>query len=169
VSGVFACPGYQKGAGVPASLNPAGYAGRGLPDVAGNADPDSGYNILVDGESMPVGGTSAVAPLWAGLIARMNQKLGRRVGFINPKIYSFAANSGAFHDVTDGDNRCTFKTFHNVGYESRQGWDACSGLGSPDGVTLCGLLKVLPTDLRTTSSARRVRPRRRTVQATVGL
>ncbi len=82
ISGAFPLPAYQKGAGLPASLNPAGYKGRGVPDVTGNGDPDSGYNILVDGHKMAVGGTSAVAPLWAGLIARINQKLGRRVGFI---------------------------------------------------------------------------------------
>jgi kumamolisin len=144
VSGAFPLPAYQKSAGVPASLNPAGYKGRGVPDVTGDGDPDSGYNILVDGEQMSIGGTSAVAPLWAGLITRINQKLGGRVGFINPQIYSLAANSGAFRDITNGNNRCTYKNFHNVGYDSGPGWDACSGLGSPNGATLCSLLKPGP-------------------------
>ena len=67
--GFFALPSYQSSAGVPASSNPQGFAGRGVPDVAGDADPTTGYNTLVDGQSGVIGGTSAVAPLWAGLIA----------------------------------------------------------------------------------------------------
>jgi kumamolisin len=140
VSGTFPLPAYQNNAGVPPSLNPAGFNGRGVPDVTGAGDPDSGYNILVDGQGFPIGGTSAVAPLWAGLIARINQKLSGRVGFINPQIYALPPNSGAFNDITDGDNRCTFQNFNNVGYDAGQGWDPCSGLGSPNGVKLSGLL-----------------------------
>jgi kumamolisin len=140
VSEAFAVPAYQNGANVPASINPPGKRGRGVPDVSGAGDPQSGYNILVDGEGFPIGGTSAVAPLWAGLIARINQKLGGRVGFINPQIYSLSPASGAFNDVTDGNNRCTFKQFNNVGYDARPGWDPCSGLGSPNGAKLAGVL-----------------------------
>jgi kumamolisin len=161
VSGAFALPAYQSSAGVPASLNPSGHKGRGVPDVTGDGDPNSGYNILVDEQPMPIGGTSAVAPLWAGLIARINQKLGGRVGFINPQIYSLAPNSGAFHDITDGDNRCTYKNFHNVGYDSGPGWDACSGLGSPNGVTLCSLLRRMPTAASQAFASGRTAGRRR--------
>ena len=142
VSGAFPIPNYQQNAGVPASLNPTGYQGRGVPDVTGAGDPDTGYNVLVDGQAMPVGGTSAVAPLWAGLIARMNQKLNGRVGFINPQIYALPAASAAFHDVTQGDNRVSFNSFNNVGYDAGPGWDACSGLGSPDGANLVSQLTV---------------------------
>ena len=81
-----------------------------------------------------------MAPLWAGLIARINQKLGRRVGFINPKIYALPASSGAFHDITVGDNRVTYKKHSEVGYDAKAGWDACTGLGSPNGTKLSGLL-----------------------------
>ena len=91
VSGAFPLPAYQNGAQVPPSLNPKGYTGRGVPDVTGNGDPASGYNVLVDGTSFIVGGTSAVAPLWAALVALLNQKLGGRVGFLNPQIYSIPA------------------------------------------------------------------------------
>ncbi len=141
VSGAFPMPAYQQQANVPPSLNPKGFKGRGLPDVTGDADPNTGYSILVDGQPIQEGGTSAVAPLWAGLIALINQKLKGRAGFINPQIYALAANSGAFHDITAGNNRVTFKTFKNVGYDAQPGWDACSGLGSVNGAALAGLLK----------------------------
>jgi kumamolisin len=121
-------------------LNPIGFKGRGVPDVTGDGDPASGYKILVDGQSSQFGGTSAVAPLWAALIARINQKLNGRVGFINPRIYSLPANSGAFRDITVGDNRVTFKRFKDVGYDAGLGWDPCSGLGSPNGTILSSLL-----------------------------
>jgi kumamolisin len=144
VSRTFALPNYQNSANVPTAADPAGFKGRGVPDVAADGDPASGYNILVDGIATPIGGTSAVAPLWAALIARINQKLGGRVGFLNPQIYSFPANSGGFNDITRGDNRCTFQTFNSVGFDARPGWDACTGLGSPNGAKLSGLLKAAP-------------------------
>ena len=105
-------------------MNPAGPVRRGVPDVAGNADPESGYNILVDGQSTAGGGTSAVAPLWAGLVARLNQKLGRSVGFLNPILYQ---NPGAFNDIVSGSN---------IDYKAGPGWDACTGLGSPKGTAI---------------------------------
>jgi len=99
---------------------------RGVPDTAGNADPETGYNILVDGESMVVGGTSAVAPLWAGLIARCNQLLGSRLGWINPTLYAINQNTG-FRDITQGNNGT---------FSATPGWDACTGLGTPVGIRL---------------------------------
>ncbi len=128
VSEVFALPSYQNNAKVPKAPN--GFVGRGVPDVAGDADPTTGYNVVVDGQSTVIGGTSAVAPLWAGLLARINQSLGKNVGFVNPLLYS-ANEPGAFHDVTTGSNG------H---YKAGKGWDACTGLGSPNGA---GLLKAL--------------------------
>jgi kumamolisin len=142
VSGAFPVPGYQQNANVPGSLNPTGYQGRGVPDVTADGDPDSGYNILVDGQPIQEGGTSAVAPLWAALIARINQKLNGRVGFVNPQLYSLAANSGAFNDITAGNNRVSFQQFNNIGYDAGPGWDPASGLGSPSGSVLSNLLKV---------------------------
>ncbi|HLH08729.1 MAG TPA: S53 family peptidase [Terriglobales bacterium] len=99
--------------------------GRGVPDVAGDADPQTGYDIIVDGTEDVFGGTSAVAPLWAGLIARLNQGLGTPVGYLNPLLYSEPAI--AFHDITQGNNGS---------FKAGKGWDPCTGLGSPDGQQL---------------------------------
>jgi len=104
---------------VPKPDGPTG--GRGVPDVAGDADPATGYIIRVNGKTMTIGGTSAVAPLWAGLIAVANQQNGAAAGFINPALYA-AKNKGAFRDTVEGDNG---------GFEAGTGWDACTGLGSP--------------------------------------
>ncbi len=97
---------------------------RGVPDLAGDADPDSGYQVLVDGQSTVIGGTSAVAPLMASLLACINEKLGSSVGFINPTIYQ---SSSAFRDVTQGNNN---------GQTAAVGWDACTGMGVPIGTQL---------------------------------
>ena len=125
VSNVFPLPTWQDGFGVPAPIVQGG--GRGVPDVSGDADPNTGYNILVDGESAVFGGTSAVAPLWAGLVARINQKMGKPIGFLNPLIYAQAVEASGFHDITQGNNGA---------FKAAQGWDPCTGLGSPDGVPL---------------------------------
>jgi kumamolisin len=127
ISAVFAKPDYQANANVPVSVNPGGFAGRGLPDVAGNADPTTGYNIFVDGQAIVVGGTSAVAPLWAGLIAGINQSLGKPVGFLNPTLYTQLASAKALHDITKGNNGS---------YSAGPGWDPCTGWGSPDGTAI---------------------------------
>jgi len=99
---------------------------RGVPDVAGNADPETGYNVLVDGQQMVVGGTSAVAPLWAGLIALLGQKLQSRIGFINPALYS-TDESTCFRDITSGNNGA---------FSAGPGWDPTTGLGSPVGIQI---------------------------------
>ena len=126
VSEIFKLPDYQKKAGVPKSANPGGKIGRGVPDVAGNGDSATGYKILVDGASSVVGGTSAVAPLWAGLVARLNQAKGARLGFLHARLYGLKPGKG-FHDIVQGDNGA---------YQAKAGWDACTGLGSPDGEAL---------------------------------
>ena len=123
VSEIFTLPTYQKSAGVPKSVNKGGKAGRGVPDVAGNGDSETGYRILVDGVEQVVGGTSAVAPLWAGLVARLNQAKKTRLGFLHGKLYALPAGKG-LRDITIGDNGS---------YKAKPGWDACSGLGAPDG------------------------------------
>ena len=133
-------PTWQKDAAVPVSVNSGGTQGRGVPDVAGDGDPNTGYNIVLNGQTITVGGTSAVAPLWAGLLALLNQQLGRRVGFINPKIYALPADSPAFRDITTGNNRVSSGNYNNVGYDAGTGWDPCTGLGSPDGVELAKVL-----------------------------
>lgn len=128
VSNVFALPTYQSSAGVPAQPK-TGFVGRGVPDVAGDADPTTGYFILVDGQNEVVGGTSAVAPLWAALIALVNQQLGTPVGFANPALYGL---KNSFNDITAGNNDDS-----NLGYYSAQpGWDPCTGLGTPNGAAI---------------------------------
>ena len=123
VSTVFALPDYQKGSNAATLGNK-----RGVPDVAGNADPMTGYRVLVDGAFEVIGGTSAVSPLWAGLIALLNQQSGVALGFINPSLYAHAP--AGFHDIVQGSNG-TFK--------AQAGWDATTGLGSPDAKHLMGI------------------------------
>lgn len=135
VSSITAVPAWQTKAGVPDG--PSGKKGRGSPDVCGDADPNTGYNIVLQGATIPIGGTSAVAPLWAGLVALMNQHMATAgkpaLGFINSLIYGLPAIAGAFHDITDGNNDID----GNLGvYAAAPGWDACTGLGSPDGAAL---------------------------------
>src|SRR5690242_6096725 len=138
VSDDIAQPSWQKGI-VPPSVNPGNHVGRGVPDVAGNADGVSGYAILADGQLLSgVGGTSAVSPLWSALIARANQKLGKPVGYINPLLYTSLGKTNAFHDVTSGNNDPTGGQLG--GYQSAAGWDACTGWGSPDGTNLVNAL-----------------------------
>jgi kumamolisin len=120
-STLFPLPAWQTGAGIAGS-------GRGVPDVAGDAAPESGYNILVDGQQEVVGGTSAVAPLWAALVALINQKKGTPVGLVNAALYADASD---FHDIVQGNNGA---------YKAAKGWDACTGLGSPNGVALAAAL-----------------------------
>ncbi|HEX5233986.1 MAG TPA: S53 family peptidase [Silvibacterium sp.] len=126
VSNDFPLPDWQANAGVPKPASSSG--GRGVPDVSGDASPESGYNILVDGQQEIVGGTSAVAPLWAGLIALVNQKRGAPVGFANPALY---AAPSAFRDITSGNNEA---------FKAGPGWDACTGLGSPNGTAIAAAL-----------------------------
>jgi kumamolisin len=125
VSEIFPLPTYQQSANVPVSVN-TGFVGRGVPDVAGDADPNTGYNVEVDGQAIVVGGTSAVAPLWSALIALLNQQLGKSVGFLNNSIYGARSTTG-FNDIVSGNNGA---------YSAGPGWDACTGWGSPIGTAL---------------------------------
>jgi kumamolisin len=127
VSTLFPLPDYQDKAGVPVSVS-TGKPGRGVPDVAGDADPNTGYRVVVDGQSQIVGGTSAVAPLWAGLFALLNAARGTSIGQPHAILY---AGPQALRDVTQGNNETS-----GVGYEAGPGWDACTGLGTPDGAAL---------------------------------
>jgi kumamolisin len=127
VSSVFPLPSWQQGKGVPVV---GASAGRGVPDVAGDADPSTGYVIRVDGETTVIGGTSAVAPLWAGLIALANAQNKTAAGFVNAALYASGAQA-AFRDITQGNNG---------GYPAGPGWDACSGLGSPVGTKVVAAL-----------------------------
>jgi kumamolisin len=136
VSEFFGLPAYQKGIGVPKSSNPGGKVGRGVPDICGNADGETGFIIRVDGSSQVIGGTSAVAPLWAGLIALLNSGHSQPLGFITPKLYALTSSANALRDITEGDNGVN----QVKGYKAKAGWDPCTGLGSPNGANLLASL-----------------------------
>jgi kumamolisin len=128
-----------EAAGAPAGASagsggPGGGTGRGVPDVAGNADPTTGYQIYSGGKAQVVGGTSAVAPLWSALTARLAQATGKRFGLLQPDLYAGiapGADVAGFRDITSGNNGA---------YSAGPGWDACSGLGVPDGTALLNRL-----------------------------
>ncbi len=125
ISAFFATPTWQaslsavttQGSRTPVSM-------RGVPDIAGNADPETGYEVRVDGSASVIGGTSAVAPLWAALLTRLNQISGKPAGLINPRLYQAPT---ALRDITSGNNG---------DFAAAAGWDACTGLGSPNGAAL---------------------------------
>lgn len=128
VSSAFPTPSWQEGVGVPD--RPGGGSGRGVPDVAAVADPATGYRVRVDGADQVIGGTSAVAPLWAALVARLVAARGSGLGLLQPRLYAGAAagtSPQGFRDITEGDNG---------DYAAGPGWDACTGLGVPVGTAL---------------------------------
>jgi kumamolisin len=129
VSSFFAVPSWQTGLKAVDNRGQAtALSKRGVPDVAGNADPQTGYDVRIDGTDTVIGGTSAVAPLWAALIARLNQASGKPVGYLNPSLYQ---HPGALRDITRGNNG---------DFDAAAGWDACTGLGSPNGAALAGII-----------------------------
>jgi hypothetical protein len=163
VSAYFPVPTYQNNAGIPNSVNsglngnpkvtfPA--TGRGVPDVAANASLNSGYSGLYMGGGLigyPGNGTSAAAPLWAGLIAVLNANAGFNLGFANPSFYTFPAND--FCPVTQlwrnpanpalADCPVDNSNSGVAGYPTHAGWDAVTGLGSPNGMNLLASIQEL--------------------------
>jgi kumamolisin len=134
VSDVFGVPSWQSTVGVPGDPD-TGKTGRGVPDVAGDADPSTGYEVRVDGRDMVIGGTSAVAPLWAALVCRLAEALGRSPGLLQPALYAgvgAGAPAPGLRDITSGTNGA---------YRAGPGWDACTGLGVPDGEALLERLR----------------------------
>jgi kumamolisin len=139
VSALFPPPSYQTGFNVPAR-NGTGTNGRGVPDIAGNASPNSGYPEFVGAQSVgPTGGTSAVAPLYAGMMALINATLGTPAGFINPLLYSLAGS--AFKDTLGAPGPANNSFGGVTGYPAGAGWDACTGLGSLSGTALLKALQ----------------------------
>ena len=130
VSSLFPKPPWQASVEVP--LDSAGHAGRGVPDIAINASPKSGYEMLVDGQQTVIGGSATATPLLAGLIALINQGLGRNVGYINPDLYTKIGPAGILNPTTKGDNGVGGVK----GYSAGPGWNAATGWGSPDGKKL---------------------------------
>jgi kumamolisin len=133
VSDVFPLPSWQADAGVPAIVH-TGTHGRGVPDVAGNADPETGYQVRIDGQAEVIGGTSAVAPLWAALICRLAQAAGHSFGLMQEILYagvSPAKPAAGLRDITTGNNGA---------YKAKHGWDPCTGLGVPEGTALLSVV-----------------------------
>jgi kumamolisin len=125
ISGFFPAPSWQSSvSAVTSAGKKTALTQRGVPDVAGNADPETGYDVQVDGSAFVIGGTSAVAPLWAALIARLNQLSGKSAGLMNPQLYQAPQ---AFRDITSGNNG---------DFAAVAGWDACTGMGSPNAAAL---------------------------------
>ena len=140
-SSLFSRPSYQDGV-------PGIGSARGVPDVAADANGHTAMAIVISeggGKYMvrDGGGTSAAAPLWAGLIALADQYAGRHLGFVNPAIYRIAQSSAyhrAFHDITSGNNTVQFPPVTITGYNAGPGWDPVTGWGSPDAANLIPLL-----------------------------
>ena len=142
ISDLFDVPAFQAEAHLPVSVN-GGRKGRGVPDVAGDAAPASGYVVVVDGQTEVVGGTSAVAPLWAGLTALISQKASKPVGFLPDFLYANIASDKALTtQITHGNNK---PTHTKIGYSAGPGWNACTGLGRPNGQALFDALTAVPT------------------------
>jgi subtilase family serine protease len=138
VSGFFPLPNWQSNAGVP--MGKGGFAGRGVPDVVASAAPRNGFRVSIDGTITVLGGTSMAAPFWAGLVALLNQGVGRNLGFINPPLYQQVGPSGAFRSIANGDNGSGgVGGYPAVG----SGWNAASGWGSPDGEKLLAAFRAL--------------------------
>ncbi|HTV05727.1 MAG TPA: S53 family peptidase [Acidobacteriaceae bacterium] len=133
VSERISLPAWQDDVRVPPS--PGGKKGRGVPDVAGLADPRYGCEMLIADRTFASAGTSAVAPMWAALIARLNQELGQRCGHLHPHLYRLGKERrAALHPVLKGNNGL---------YHAGEGWDACTGYGTPRGNDLLAHLKKL--------------------------
>ncbi|HYO16627.1 MAG TPA: S53 family peptidase [Thermoanaerobaculia bacterium] len=152
-SDVFPVPPYQQQTGIEIpSINPGSKSGRGVPDLAGNAAFESPYVIELGGQLTATGGTSAVAPLMAALVARLNQKLGRRLGFLHPALYQIGRTAAAFRDIVQGNNATAPWV---GGYVARPGWDACTGWGSPNGRQLLAALETLAEPPKSEGKKRR--------------
>lgn len=122
ISDFFDVPSWQQSYNIPPSANSGGRVGRGIPDVAADSDPLTGYLVRVDGLEAAIGGTSASAPLWAGFIALLNEQIVDPIGHLNPLLYQDLINEAdVIRDIVVGDNGA---------YPARPGWDACTGLGS---------------------------------------
>jgi subtilase family serine protease len=137
MSKFFSKPTYQQG--LPASVQGLLQNRRGLPDVSGNADPSTGLAMYEHGSWSTAGGTSASAPMWAALIAIANQMAGHPLGFINPALYKIALSARYlqdFHDITVGNNSVFGQGVQVEGYNAVPGWDAVTGLGTPNAVNL---------------------------------
>ena len=152
VSSIFTTPKWQTAQGISIpSANDGKSTGRVVPDVASLAAAGDWDIYKTGGPKMGIGGTSAVAPMWAALIALANEKRSRAkpskgsLGFINGQLYQLAAKGGYFKNILHGDNR---STPNSPGYQAEPGFDACTGWGSPIATKLIDALAALPEQIR---------------------
>jgi kumamolisin len=145
VSNVFPRPSYQSNVKI-RSVNPLAMLGRCIPDVAANADDDaSPYLVVLEGQSIAVGGTSAATPLWAALVTLINARLRQRVGFLTPLLYQTRRGGAGLgvigeigcRDIRKGNNI----TAAFGGYHAHAGYDAVTGWGVPRGTALLTALQ----------------------------
>lgn len=135
VSNLFPRPEWQSGVDVPPRAT--GVMGRAVPDVVADASPNSGYILYVSGKWVVLGGTAATTPLWAGLVALLNQGLGRNVGYFNPTLYAQLGPGNVFRGITEGNNGIG----EVKGYSAGKAWSPVAGWGSPRGTQLLAALK----------------------------
>jgi len=132
LSKFFSEPTFQQGMPQAAQSLLAGH--RGLPDIAADANSDTGMAFYFDGQWVQTGGTSASTPLWAGILAMTNQMAGHPLGFINPGIYKLGISTNAqrdFRDITSGDNSVHQGNIQVQGFQAGAGWDGVTGWGAP--------------------------------------
>jgi len=139
VSGIFPLPDWQRAAGVPARQDRS--IGRGIPDVAAVADPETGYQLLINGTIAVIGGTAMAAPLWAGLVALLDQGSPRDLGYLNPRLYQEIGPAKILRLITEGNNSVAGVP----GFSAGPGWNAVAGWGSPNGAKLLEFLRAHPT------------------------
>jgi kumamolisin len=153
VSGAFEAPWWQSAASVPAraALNGAAwiapsiaptararFVGRGVPDVAAYGAQSPGYRVRVGGAVCGAGGTSAATPLWAGLVARLAQRVGDGVRWLPQLVYD-PAFADAVRPITRGTNAIQGASTA-ASFSAGRGWNACCGVGVPHGERLLACL-----------------------------
>ncbi len=138
ISSIQPLPDWQKSANVAPRLD--GGSGRGVPDVAANADPETGYQLVVNGSWAVLGGTAMATPLWAGFIALVDQGLSNNLGYFNPRLYQEVGPAGVLNPITEGGNGVE----GIAGYQAHPGWNPVAGWGSPNGAKLLEWLRSHP-------------------------
>jgi kumamolisin len=133
ISDFYSVPTFQAKANLPPSVN-GGRRGRGVPDIAAAAAEINGYRVTLGNDEVVTSGTSAATPLWGAFIALLNQRRGRSLGFVNDVLYQ---KTNLLRAITSGNNMNL-----GIGYQAGPdpGWNACTGLGVPNGAAMIAAL-----------------------------